>query len=377
MPGFVECQQNLLITAKGKGFLTFDDILDAASTFLLSASEIDRLSDNLQSLGVLLYESEPEQFIDEADAFSDYSRTDYDAIFSEIISLSESLSPLIDIVKDVPPPQFGEVQNLVEQLQYENEYARERLILSHLRIALKIALSISKQYSYHIEDAVSSSFIGLMEAVERFDPNGFSAFQSYASMWIQQNIHRYCNPIWLQYYCPVHVKEKMYPALLKYNKNNGTLINDDSFDVELVRTIAEDSDLTPMQVERILRFAHNQLYGRFELDSVSDSESEIRWIDNEFRFIDLEHLVSPDDDLFEKAARSILRNAFDELLDTFTPREQEIICLRFGFGGVPQTLEEVGQIFNITRERVRQIENKCIRSLRHPSKAKKIRDFYC
>lgn len=375
MSGLIECQQNLLALASDKGYLTFDDILDAASTSLLSLSEIDRLSDNLQSLGVLLYETEPERHEDDSDAYSDYSRTDYGAIFSEITSLSDAVSPLIELVKEILPPQFGEVQSLVEQLQYDNNYARERLVLSHLRIALKIALSVSKQYSYNIEDAVSASFIGLMEAVEHFDPNGFSAFQSYASMWIQQNIHRYCSPIWMEYYCPVHVKEKIFPVLLQYNHNAGTIIVDDSFDPTIVSAIAEETEMSDLQVERILRFARAQLLGRIDVDAISPPEDQL---DNEslMRFsIDL--IEATIDGPFEIVERKVLRENLEKLLESFTSREQEIIRLRFGFDGVPQTLEEVGQIFNITRERVRQIENKCIRRLRHPSKAKIIRDFYC
>lgn len=375
MSGLIECQQNLLSLASDKGYLTFDDILDAASTSLLSLSEIDRLSDNLQSLGVLLYETEPERQEDDSDAYSDYSRTDYGAIFSEITSLSDAVSPLIELVKEILPPQFGEVQSLVEQLQYDNNYARERLVLSHLRIALKIALSVSKQYSYNIEDAVSASFIGLMEAVEHFDPNGFSAFQSYASMWIQQNIHRYCSPIWMEYYCPVHVKEKIFPVLLQYNHNAGTIIVDDSFDPTIVSAIAEETEMSDLQVERILRFARAQLLGHIDVDAISTPEDQL---DNEsqMRFsIDL--IEATTDEPFEIVERKVLREDLEKLLESFTPREQEIIRLRFGFDGMPQTLEEVGQLFNITRERVRQIENKCIRRLRHPSKAKIIRDFYC
>lgn len=375
MSGLIECQQNLLALASDKGYLTFDDILDAASTSLLSLSEIDRLSDNLQSLGVLLYETEPERQEDDSDAYSDYSRTDYGAIFSEITSLSDAVSPLIELVKEILPPQFGEVQSLVEQLQYDNNYARERLVLSHLRIALKIALSVSKQYSYNIEDAVSASFIGLMEAVEHFDPNGFSAFQSYASMWIQQNIHRYCSPIWMEYYCPVHVKEKIFPVLLQYNHNAGTIIVDDSFDPTIVSAIAEETEMSDLQVERILRFARAQLLGHIDVDAISTPEDQL---DNEsqMRFsIDL--IEATTDEPFEIVERKVLREDLEKLLESFTPREQEIIRLRFGFDGMPQTLEEVGQLFNITRERVRQIENKCIRRLRHPSKAKIIRDFYC
>lgn len=374
MSGLIECQQNLLALANDKGYLTFDDILEAADTSLLSLSDIDRLSDNLQSLGVLLYETAPEQD-DDTDAYSDYSRTDYGAIFSEITSLSDATIPLIELVKDILPPQFGEVQSLVEQLQYGNNYARERLIVSHLRIALKIALSVSKQYSYNIEDAVSASFIGLMEAVEHFDPNGFSAFQSYASMWIQQNIHRYCTPVWMEYYCPVHVKEKIFPVLLQYNHNSGTIVVDDSFDPEVINEIAAAADMPNSQVERILRFAYTQLFGHIELDAAPVTEEDL---DTErLSLFKIDNVEALNDNLDEIIERKALRETLDKLLETFTPREQEIIRLRFGFDGMPQTLEEVGQFFNITRERVRQIENKCIRRLRHPSKAKKIRDFYC
>ena len=373
MSKLIECQQNLLTLAQAKGYLTFDDILDAADASLLSLSDIDRLSDNLQSLGVLLYETEPEQQEEDADAYADYSRTDYGAIFSEITDLSDAISPMIELVKEILPPQFGEVQNLVEQLQYGNNYARERLVLSHLRIALKIALSVSKQYSYNIEDAVSASFIGLMEAVERFDPNGFSAFQSYASMWIQQNIHRYCTPVWMESYCPVHVKEKIYPVLLQYNHNTGTIITDAAFDPTIVDAIAEENELSFSQVERILRFAYMQLWGRIELDEILTlDESDDSKIQSLYDIYGIEDYT---DSLADQVERKILREAIEALLTTFEPREQQIIRLRFGFDCDPQTLEEVGHKFDITKDRVRQIENKCIRQMRHPSRAKRIRDF--
>lgn len=377
MSGLIECQKTLLDMAKERGYLTFDDVLDSANTFLLSLSDIDRLSDNLQSLGVLLYESEPEKQNNEGDAFSDYSRRDYASVFGEIVSLSEDTAPLVDLVREIPAPQFGEVQSLIEQLQYGNDYARERLIMSHLRVALKIALAIAKQYSYDIDDAVSASLIGLMEAVERFDPNGFSAFQSYASMWIQQNIHRYCNPVWLQHYCPVHVKEKMYPVLLKYNHNCGTTVEDSSFDEHRVCMIAEELDFSTAQVERYLQFAYNQAFGRVDIDAIDDDEPELGWEFDDDDLLESQTFVASEEDLFERAVGGNLRSLVEEMLGAFAPREQVIIRLRFGLDGdEPKTLEEVGQIFNITRERVRQIENKCIRRMRHPSRAKKIVDFY-
>lgn len=368
MSKLLDCQQDLLTIAGRKGYLTFDDILDAASTFLLSASEIDRLSDNIQSLGILLYESAPMQLADKSENFSDYSRTDYEAIFSEIIAISESISPLVDIAREIPPIQFGEVQTLVEQLQYGNKYARERLVLSHLKVALKIALSITKQYSYDIEDAISAGFIGLMEAVNHFDPNGFSAFQPYASMWVQQCIHRFCNPVWMQYYCPFHIKEKMYPILLRFNRNNGTQVTDNWFDPEAVLAIAEETEYTPEQVERCLRFAYNQMFGKVELDAIGLTQFELQQSAAGNLAID---------DLHDKVARSELRLAMENLLKVLKPREQEIIRLRFGFDGAPpRTLEEVSQIFGITRARVSQIESNCIRRLRHPTNARKIKDFH-
>lgn len=375
MSRLTECQHSLLTLAREQGYLTFDDVLDAASTSLLSLTEIDRLSEDIQSQGVLLYETKPEHFQIESDTYSDYSRTDYPAIFAEIISLSESLSPLIDAVEDIHPPQFGEVQRLSEQLQYGNSYARERLILSHMRLPLKIALSISKQYSYDIEDAVSASLIGLMEAVERFDPNGFSSFQGYASMWIQQNIHRYCNPIWMQYYCPVHLKEKIYPILLRYNSNLGTVISEDTFDIELIRKISEETDLSIMQIKRVLQFTYNQLCGRVDIDSFCDFEDLLGSEDDDL--LDSRHFPVISKGLFEEIAEITLRDTLEGLLSSLRPREEQIMRLRFGFDGPPRTLEEVGQIFDITRERVRQIETTCLRKLRHPSRAKIIKDFYC
>lgn len=373
MSNFVDCQEVLLATARNQGYLTFDDILDAASASSLSTSEIDRLSENLQSQGVMLLETAPSNTSEENKELSDYSRSDYDEIFTEILSLSEAAAPLIEIVKEIPPPQYGEIQTLTEQLQFSNEFARERLILLHLRVAIKIALSISKQYSYPIDDAISAAMIGLVEAVEHFDPNGFSAFLSYASMWIQQNIHRFCTPVWMEYYCPTHIREKMFPVLLKHNSNNGTLICKEEFDLSLSNRISEELGMDQEQVEKLLIFAFNQTVGRVNIDEL------LNFDDSEDHTINLEdfEFVCDAVDLFEVVASSNLAESLPNILNALTPREQEIIRLRFGFeDGSPKTLEEVGQKFDITRERIRQIETKCLRKLRHPTRAKKIKDFY-
>lgn len=190
MSKVVDCQKQLIAKSVEKGFLTFDDIMDLSDTYSLSVSEVDQLSEALEIRGIIIYETAP--LGKDTDCFEDYSRIDYDAIFSEIISLSPELEYIVDLIRKLPPPQYGEISTLTAQVAAGNTFARERLILIHLRVALKIALSMAKSHQYDIADAVSAGFVGLVIAVDRFDPDGFSAFQSYASLWIQQNINREC-----------------------------------------------------------------------------------------------------------------------------------------------------------------------------------------
>lgn len=359
MSGLIECQQALLALATDKGYLTFDDILDAASTSLLSLSEIDRLSDNLQTLGVLLYEKEPEQIVDGNDTFSDYSRIDYEDIFEEIVSLSPELEFIVDLIRKLPPPQYGEISSLTTQTAAGNTYARERLILIHLRVVLKIALSMAKTHQYDIIDAVSAGFVGLVIAADRFDPDGFSAFQSYASLWIQQNINRECNPIWMEYYFPAHYKEKMCPAYERYVNHWCDDCLFGSPCETLVSEIADDLDISFSKATEYLIAAINQAENHLQLSDFfeeSDFEDSLPWP---------RELVQSDDFLLEKVAASMDREALLNALNSLTPREADIIRLRNGFDdGQPLTLEDVSAIYGVTRERIRQIEAKAFRKIR-------------
>lgn len=175
-----ECLNLLLSTADRKGYLTFDNIMDAADTFNLSLAEVDRANESIHLRGIIVYEEEPSEQTEEE--LEDYSRVDYELIFKEIIYISQELDYIVKLVKDIPPPQYKEISLLVSQNANGNEYARERLVLLHMRVVLKIALSMSKQYDLDIAEAISSGFTGLIVAVDKYDPNGFSAFQSYASM---------------------------------------------------------------------------------------------------------------------------------------------------------------------------------------------------
>lgn len=369
MSKVADCQKLLIAESEKKGFLTFDDIMDMSDTYSLSVSEVDQLSEALEIRGIIIYETAPVE--KDVDHFEDYSRVDYEAIFEEIISLSPELEYVVKLIRKLPPPQYGEISALAMQTAAGNAYARERLILIHLRVALKIALSMAKSHQYDIIDAVSSGFVGLIIAVDKFDPDGFSAFQSYASLWIQQNINRECNPIWMEYYFPAHYKEKMLPAYERYldhwcgNCVPGRICEN------LVSEIADSLEVSFEEANEYLAAAIKQTENHLYLSDCfeeSDCEDPLPWP---------QELVQTDDVLFEKVAASMAKNALLDALSSLTPRQSDVIRLRTGFDDDhPLTLEEIGALYGITRERVRQIEAKALQKLSHPSKAKKLKDFW-
>ena len=369
MSKILDCQKLLIAESEKKGYLTFDDIMDLSDTYSLSVSEVDQLSEALEIRGIIIYETAPSEKV--IDHFDDYSRVDYDSIFKEVISLSPELEYVVELIRKLPPPQHGEISSLTAQVVAGNTYARERLILIHLRVVLKIALSMAKAHQYDIIDTVSAGFVGLIIAVDRFDPDGFSAFQSYASLWIQQNINRECNPVWMEYYFPAHYKEKMLPAYERYLNHFCDNCTSSIICETLLSEIESDLVIPRSHASKYLTTAINQAENHLYLDNNLDDD------DCENSQNNSQHFIQTDDLLFENVASSIARNALLEALDSLTPREADIIRRRTGFDDDrPLTLEDAGSIYGVTRERVRQIEVKALKKLRHPSKAKKLKDFW-
>lgn len=369
MSKVADCQKILIAESDKKGFLTFDDIMDMSDAYSLSVSEVDQLSEALEIRGIIIYETTP--IGKDVDHFEDYSRIDYEAVFKEIITLSPDLEYVVELIRQLPPPQYGEISALTMQTAAGNAYARERLILIHLRVALKIALSMVKSHQYDIIDAVSAGFVGLVIAVDRFDPDGFSAFQSYASLWIQQNINRECTPIWMEYYFPAHYKEKMLPAYERYlNHWCGDCVPGRICQT-LVSEIADSLGISFGEANECLAAAIKQTENHVCLSDYFeeiDCEEPLPWP---------QELMQDDDLLFEKVSASMARNALLDAMGSLNLREADVIRLRTGFDdNRPLTLEDVGAIYGVTRERIRQIEAKALRKLRHPSKAKKLKDFW-
>ncbi len=355
--------QQLVATSEAKGYLTFDDIMDVSDALSLNFTDVDRLSEALQLRGVIVYETEPTA-PESKDSLEDYSRVDYDAIFSEITSMSDSLLPLVKQVKELPPPQYGEIHLLTSQVANGNEYARDRLITIHVRNALKIALALSKQYDYDIEDAISAGLNGLCVAVDKFDPNGFSAFQSYASMWIQQHIHRDCRPSFIKFYYPAHYMTDLLSVYTVYKNHNCSHCRSGKLCSVLIAEVATKCNFSEDNAKSYLASLMQQLT-IMDIDSFADDDEN------------LASALIVETTTFDLVATKELSALCEAVINTLKDREADIVRLRYGFEtGEPLTLEEVGKIYGLTRERIRQIESKAFKKLQHPTRKQMLKDFY-
>lgn len=360
MSNIIKCQDSLINLAEKQGYLTFDDILDASYTFSLSIPEVDMVSAAIQLRGVIVYETAPQQFrqdgIDEDEL--DYSRTDYDAIYSELLYLAPQLSTFIKRVRSFPAPKYRETNLLAKQIAEGNKFARNRLISMYMRNVLKIALSMSKQYDFDIEETISSGLIGLINAVDKYDPSGFSVFHSFASLYIQQSIQRECIPTWMIYYFPFHAKEKMFKIFQIYETlSSGEKIGSNDY-YSIISFISDETELPESIVEEAIKNVINQKFFRCSIDDINESSKDESKIPYE--------LIVGEDIAFDVFYRRESVHTVQGFLTCLTDREKQVIMLRNGIEAQrPLTLEEIGSILGVTRERVRQIEDKALRKLRY------------
>ena len=185
--GIESALANLIQLSSEKGFLVFDDVYSVADQCDLSIRDMDYLSRSIATLGILVYDeasvtkvagSAPE------DNYGDYAQGDYETVFNRVIELDPGLEIFINTVRAVVPPQAREMDQLIFQVQEGNLYARERLIQIHLRFAVRIALQRAEIYDCEIADTLQEACVGLVTAVDRYDPDSNGSFGSYASLWM-------------------------------------------------------------------------------------------------------------------------------------------------------------------------------------------------
>lgn len=365
----------LIDLSKIQGYLTFDEIIECVEIYNLPINEVDWLTNSITVRGILICENDPlevdyneDEYEDE---YEDYAQSNYNELYDNIIRLDNSLEPFINEVRNIIPPQYGEVSQLKHLIKVGNEYARTRMIEMHLRLAVKIAYQNVKTYDMDIVETIGDACVGLIKAVDKYDPNTNDAFSSYASFWIFQNITRMYatqNPhIYFSYY-----KKEQYYALYPILKHYGCIDCKDIYNCsKITERVSDKLNCTYDEFKEIINsfipFESYEVVTEGLQDSLDLNEL---YGSNKPRYKDLE--MSIFDNNFEEILEyKFLVIVIDNLLDTLIEREKNILILRFGLHGeTERTLEEIGEIYCLTRERIRQIESKALRKLRHPSRSR-------
>ncbi len=290
---------------------------------------------------------EEEELVDPVDLAAEYNLDDPVRMYLKEIGQVKLLSAEEEV-------------ELAKRVAEGDQDAKNKLTEANLRLVV----SIAKKYSgrgLHILDLIQEGNTGLIRAVDKFDWTKGNKFSTYATWWIRQAITRAIADQARTIRVPVHMVE----VINKATRCNRKLVQ------ELGRepTVEEIAAELGLPVEKIIE-ANRTAADTLSLDTPVGDEEDT----SIGSFVEDERTPGPAD----ATSNALLAEALKEILDTLTEREADVLRMRFGmYDGRTHTLEEVGQIFGVTRERIRQIENKAIRKLRHPSRAKKIKDFYC
>ena len=344
---------NDFVDSKSDGGIGNSDIMKALEDidYDISQSDIDSASPD---------ELESEELKEiEQDAKSFESAENMDKYFSqEGLAIDDPVRMYLKEIGKIPLLTPEREAYLAEQISLGNKAAKDELIEANLRLVVSIAKRHVGKGMYFL-DLIQEGNLGLIKAVEKFDHSKGYKFSTYATWWIRQAITRAIADQARTIRIPVHMVETIH----KVSRTARTLLQ------ELGREpttdeIAESLGMTPDRVREIMKIAQDPV----SLETPIGEEEDSHLGD----FVEDNDSPAPSD----SASYSLLREQLCNILHTLTPREEEVIKLRFGLeDGRPRTLEEVGKKFEITRERIRQIEAKALRKLRHPSRSKALKDY--
>ncbi|MGN1050886.1 MAG: RNA polymerase sigma factor RpoD [Acutalibacteraceae bacterium] len=342
---------------KSKGKLTNKDILDAIGEIEFDPEQLEKLYENLESQGIEIVE-DLEETIDDISISVETDINEKNDESAENVSIDDPVKVYLKEIGRVPLLTPEEEVELAIRISEGDVEAKKRLSEANLRLVV----SIAKRYlgrGMQFLDLIQEGNLGLIKAVEKFDHTKGFKFSTYATWWIRQAITRAIADQARTIRIPVHMVE----TINKVKKVSSQLLHQEGHE-PTAEEIADVLDMSVDKVREIMRVAQEPV----SLETPIGEEEDSHLGD----FIPDEDAPAPAD----AASHTLLRENLAEVLDTLTPREEKVLRLRFGLeDGRSRTLEEVGKEFNVTRERIRQIEAKALRKLRHPSRSKKLKDF--
>lgn len=359
--------RELLEKGKKQGVLTYKEIMDALQEVDLSPDQIDEIYESLAAMGIEVVADAADQESaadDDAPAEAEDATDDEeeaepaDIAVPDGVRLDDPVRMYLKEIGRVPLLSSEEEVNLAKRMEQGDEDAKKRLVEANLRLVV----SIAKRYvgrGMQFLDLIQEGNLGLIKAVEKFDYQKGFKFSTYATWWIRQAITRAIADQARTIRIPVHMVETINKLIRVSRQLLQELGREPS-----PEEVAAQMDIPVERVHEILKIAQEPV----SLETPIGEEEDSHLGD----FIPDEDAMAPAD----AAAYVLLREQLDDVLSTLTDREQKVLKLRFGLeDGRARTLEEVGQEFGVTRERIRQIEAKALRKLRHPSRSKRLKDF--
>ena len=356
--------RNLIEQGRRAGKLTSTEISDAMeeSSRVIDAEQMEKLYEELESNGIEVVDDDATDMSAVADMGEEGMDDFEDTVTSDGITIDDPVKVYLKEIGRVPLLTPDEEVQLALDIQKggkDGERAKQRLSEANLRLVV----SIAKRYvgrGMQFLDLIQEGNLGLIKAVEKFDHTKGFKFSTYATWWIRQAITRAIADQARTIRIPVHMVETIN-KLIRVNRQLAQELGRDPTPAE----IAKEMGISESKVREIIKIAQEPV----SLETPIGEEEDSHLGD----FIEDENAPAP----AEVASNAMMREQLQEVLHTLTPREEKVIRLRFGLeDGQAHTLEEVGKEFNVTRERIRQIEAKALRKIRHPGRSKKLRDYY-
>lgn len=352
-----QVREQLVDVGKKRGVLTYKEIMDKLSLFDQDSDQVDEFFEYLNEQGVDVI-NEDEEMLDQQQEDEEDDLLNEDLSVPPGVKINDPVRMYLKEIGRVPLLSAEEEIELAKRIEKGDEDAKRRLAEANLRLVV----SIAKRYvgrGMLFLDLIQEGNMGLIKAVEKFDYRKGFKFSTYATWWIRQAITRAIADQARTIRIPVHMVETIN-KLIRISRQLLQELGREPTPEE----IGEKMGLTPEKVREIIKIAQEPI----SLETPIGEEDDSHLGD----FIEDQDIQAPAD----AAAYELLKEQLEDVLNTLTEREENVLRLRFGLDdGRTRTLEEVGKVFGVTRERIRQIEAKALRKLRHPSRSKQLKDF--